>query len=84
VVKEVAAKARAQGVVVICNTLKYTGDTPETIAEGVQWLWDTGIRVFWVPYPTIVVQRFYERLIGLVDERVAGSAAGSIAKGSGN
>jgi 2-keto-3-deoxy-L-rhamnonate aldolase RhmA len=41
-------------------------DTPESVAEGIEWLWNAGVKVVWTPHMTAVAQRFYERVFANV------------------
>jgi 2-keto-3-deoxy-L-rhamnonate aldolase RhmA len=61
--KHVVDVAKARDLVVISNTLKFTSDTPESIAESIGWLWDMGVNVLWIPYAPIAVQRFYQSVV---------------------
>lgn len=41
-------------------------DTPESVAEGIEWLHEAGVKVVWTPHMTAVAQRFYERVLATV------------------
>jgi 4-hydroxy-2-oxoheptanedioate aldolase len=56
-VKTTVERARQHGVIVIANTGRQ--DTPQSIADAVAELWDIGVRVIWIPYPTYILSRFY-------------------------
>lgn len=75
-VARIAEKARAKGIVVSANTLGYKGeeeDLAARIADGVQGLWDAGVQVVLIPRPAMVLQKFYERTLGLVRTRLPDS-----------
>jgi 2-keto-3-deoxy-L-rhamnonate aldolase RhmA len=58
--------ASEHGVAVISVSMaafRHEGrDTPESIAEGIEWLWNAGVKAVWTPHMTAVAQRFYERV----------------------
>lgn len=85
VVRRVTAKARDRGLVVCANTLAYkrSSHLSEMIAEGARYLWEDGVQVLWVPRPTMVLQRFYERTLEMARTRMSASAVVANSRGGG-
>ncbi len=70
-VARTAALAKQNGVMVFANTMAYLKgtDTPQAAAEAVNWYANAGISVVWLPSPWTVVQRYYEKVLGSVDDQ---------------
>lgn len=67
-VKKTVELAKQKGVMVITNTGRQ--DTPQSIVDGVRWLWETGIQGLWIPDPTYIMCRFYEDTMGLLSREL--------------
>ena len=71
-IKKIVARANSRGVVVCGAALGYKHgvELSDFVAEGVQVMWDLGVRVVLVPRPTLVMQYFYENMLGKVRDRL--------------
>ena len=69
---EIVAKARKREIVVCANTLAYKQgvDLTEESTDGVESLASLGIQVIMIPRATMVVQRFYEKTMASIKERL--------------
>jgi len=41
-------------------------DTPEQVRDATQWLWDAGVEVIWLPYPSFVLYHAYSQMLRLI------------------
>ena len=71
-VGKIVKAARNRGITVAANTLSYKKEAPlvDQITDGVESLYDLGVRVIMIPRPTMVVQRFYEGTLELLRGRL--------------
>jgi 2-keto-3-deoxy-L-rhamnonate aldolase RhmA len=67
VVTDSCAKAAKKGVIVFTFT---GGSTPDEVGERVKTLWEAGVRGMYVPRLTVAAQRFYERMLHSVEEKM--------------
>jgi 2-keto-3-deoxy-L-rhamnonate aldolase RhmA len=67
-VGRLAAKARERGITVTANTLGYRAGVAmsEQVLEGVRSLWQLGVQAILTPRPTLVLQTFYESVLGRI------------------
>jgi 2-keto-3-deoxy-L-rhamnonate aldolase RhmA len=78
-IKKVVDLGKNNGVMVFVNTGRK--DTEQPMVEQAAWLWEIGVKFVWLTYPSYIAQRFYERSLDMLSEKVTrpievGSAAG--------
>lgn len=67
IVTDTCAKTAKRGVVVFTFT---GGSTPDEVMERAKALWEAGVKGVYVPRPTVAAQRFYERMLRSVEEKM--------------
>jgi 2-keto-3-deoxy-L-rhamnonate aldolase RhmA len=72
-IKNVVDTGKKHGVMVFVNTGRKDNEQP--MVEQAAWLWEIGVKFVWLTYPSYIAQRFYERAVALLAERIDRPAA---------
>ena len=74
-IRRIVEKAERHNIVVSAVTLGYKDgvDLSDQITEGIESMWELGVRGVLIPRPTMIIQSFYENALARVRERLKGA-----------